>query len=48
MTATRWHCSNIRERLALQFDVEARYKVESGKDFYHVDIVLPYVREETI
>ncbi|HEU0283130.1 MAG TPA: sensor histidine kinase, partial [Gallionella sp.] len=33
---------NIRERLALLFDVEARYKVESGVDFYRVEITLPY------
>lgn len=38
---------NIRERLALQFDIEARYTVESGKDFYRVHIMLPYVKEET-
>lgn len=38
--------SNIRERLALQFDFEARYTVEAGKDFYRVHIMLPYVREE--
>ena len=38
--------SNIRERLALQFDIEARYTVESGKDFYRVHIMLPYVKEE--
>ncbi|MEO6421209.1 MAG: histidine kinase [Candidatus Nitrotoga sp.] len=37
--------SNIRERLALQFDVEASYKVEIGKDFYRVHIKLPYVQE---
>jgi two-component system sensor histidine kinase AlgZ len=36
---------NIRERLALQFDVEAKYTVESGNDFYHVHIQLPYVKE---
>ena len=34
---------NIRERLALLFDVEASYKVESGNDFYRVEIVFPYV-----
>ena len=34
---------NIRERLDLLFDVEARYHVESGKDFYRVEIVFPYV-----
>lgn len=37
---------NIRERLALLFDVEARYNVESGKDFYRVEITLPYVKEK--
>jgi two-component system sensor histidine kinase AlgZ len=37
--------SNIRERLDLQFDVEASYKVEIGKDFYRVHIKLPYVKE---
>jgi two-component system sensor histidine kinase AlgZ len=39
--------SNIRERLALQFDVEANYSVEAGTDFYHVHILIPYVREES-
>jgi len=34
---------NIRERLDLLFDAEARYQVESGKDFYRVDITFPYV-----
>jgi two-component system, LytTR family, sensor histidine kinase AlgZ len=38
---------NIRERLALLFDVEARHSVESGKDYYQVHIVMPYVKEET-
>ena len=36
---------NIRERLDLLFDAEARYKVESGNNFYRVEIVLPYVTE---
>jgi two-component system sensor histidine kinase AlgZ len=36
---------NIRERLNLLFDVEARYEVESGKDFYRVEIALPYVKK---
>ena len=36
---------NIRERLALQFDVEAKYTVEIGSDYYHVHIQLPYVKE---
>ena len=35
---------NIRERLDLLFDAEARYQVESGKNFYRVEIVLPYVK----
>ena len=38
---------NIRERLALKFDVEAKYTVESGSDYYHVHIQLPYIVEET-
>lgn len=37
---------NIRERLDLQFDVEAKYTVESGNNHYHVHIQLPYVKEE--
>ena len=40
--------SNIRERLALQFDVEASYTVETGRDFYRVHITLPYVREDEL
>ncbi len=38
---------NVRERLSLQFDLEARYTVETGKDFYRVHIMLPYVQEKT-
>lgn len=38
---------NIRERLALQFDVEAHYSVDAGSDFYRVHILFPYVREES-
>lgn len=38
--------ANIRERLALLFDIEARYAVDSGKDYYQVQIVMPYVKEE--
>ena len=34
---------NIRERLDLLFDVEASYHVESGRDFYRVEVVFPYV-----
>ena len=36
---------NIRERLALLFDAEASYQVASGKDFYRVEISLPYMKE---
>ena len=39
---------NIRERLALLFDVEARYQFENGKDFYRVEIALPYIRERRL
>lgn len=35
---------NIRERLALKFDVEANYKVESGSNYYHVHIKLPFIK----
>lgn len=37
---------NIRERLELLFDAEAHYHVESGKDFYRVEIAFPYVVKE--
>ena len=37
--------NNIRERLSLKFDIEASYMVETGKDFYRVHIILPYVSE---
>lgn len=36
---------NIRDRLALLFDIEARYEAECGNDRYRVEIVLPYVKE---
>lgn len=39
---------NIRERLALLFDAEASYQVTSGKDYYRVEISLPYVKEKAI
>lgn len=38
---------NIRERLELLFDVEARYQVNSSEDHYSVEIVMPYVKEES-
>ena len=39
---------NIRERLALQFDVEARYKVEQSATSYRVLIELPYLEKESL
>jgi len=36
---------NIRERLALLYDAEAHYKVDSGDDYYRVEIVMPYLKE---
>lgn len=36
--------SNIRERLALLFDVEADYQVKRDADRYHVHIIFPYTR----
>jgi len=38
----------LGERLALLFDIEARYKVESGEDFYRVEITLPYLEEKAL
>jgi two-component system sensor histidine kinase AlgZ len=42
----RMALENIRERLALKFDVEAKYTAERGADYYHVHIQLPYIKEE--
>lgn len=42
----RMALGNIRERLALQFDIEANYTAEVAKDNYRVHIVMPYVKEE--
>ncbi len=36
---------NIRERLALQFDLEAKYSVETGAGYYRVHIMIPYIKE---
>ncbi|MFA6061359.1 MAG: histidine kinase [Gallionella sp.] len=36
---------NIRERLALLFDIEANYQVTHGHGFYRVEITLPYAKE---
>lgn len=43
-TGNKLALANIRERLSLLFDIEAHYTVETGKDFYRVHIVMPYVR----
>ena len=43
----RMALSNIRERLALLFDVEAQYQVESDATHYQVHILIPYVKEQT-
>jgi len=37
---------NIRERLALLFDIEAKYQVASGEDYYRVEITLPYIKDK--
>jgi len=44
----RMALQNIRERLALLFDVEASYRVERGDDSYRVVIVMPYIKEESL
>jgi two-component system sensor histidine kinase AlgZ len=44
----RMALQNIRERLALLFDVEASYRVERGDDSYRVEIAMPYIREESL
>jgi two-component system, LytTR family, sensor histidine kinase AlgZ len=36
--------ANIRERLALHFDAEARLTTRAGTDTYEVHIVMPYVK----
>ncbi len=45
-TGNKMALQNIRERLSLLFDAEARYQVEYGKDFYRVEIALPYMKEK--
>ncbi len=46
-TGNKIALSNIRERLALQFDIEASYSVDAGENYYRVHIMIPYVREES-
>jgi len=40
----RMALANIRERLALHFDVEARLSVKASDDAYEVRIVMPYIK----
>lgn len=47
-TGNKMALGNIRERLALQFDLEAHYSVDAGADYYRVHILIPYVREESL
>ncbi|GAB4118134.1 MAG: histidine kinase [Sideroxydans sp.] len=42
----RMALANIRERLALLFDVEAEYRVEQNADRYAVHIIIPWLRQE--
>ena len=44
MAGNKMALANIRERLALLFDVEAEYQVESDAQHYHVHILIPYVK----
>lgn len=44
-SGNRMALRNIRERLALLFDVEASYKVERRDGRYRVEIILPYQKE---
>jgi two-component system sensor histidine kinase AlgZ len=43
----RMALSNIRERLALLFDVEAQYQVERDATHYRVHIQIPYLKVQT-
>ena len=47
-SGSRMALQNIRERLALLFDVEANYRVEHGDDRYRVEIAMPYILEENL
>jgi two-component system sensor histidine kinase AlgZ len=47
-SGSRMALQNIRERLALLFDVEASYKTEHGDDRYRVEIAMPYIREKSL
>jgi two-component system sensor histidine kinase AlgZ len=44
-SGNRMALANIRERLQLHFDAEARLTTRAGEGVFEVDIALPYVRE---
>jgi len=46
-TGNKMALLNIRERLALKFDLEAQYNVDAAENYYHVHIQIPYLREES-
>ena len=46
-TGNKMAMQNIRERLQLHFDAEARLKCEVQGDHYQVHITLPYVKAQT-
>jgi two-component system sensor histidine kinase AlgZ len=45
-TGNRMALANIRERLALHFDVEASFATEVVEDKFEIRMVLPYRRQE--
>jgi two-component system sensor histidine kinase AlgZ len=46
-TGNKMALANIRERLALQFDIEAGYTVKASESAYEVHIVLPYIKRKS-
>ncbi|RIX43094.1 MAG: sensor histidine kinase [Rhodocyclales bacterium GT-UBC] len=44
-TGNRMALANIRERLALYYDLEARLEIQAGTDQYEVNITLPWRRK---
>jgi two-component system sensor histidine kinase AlgZ len=45
-SGNRMALANIRERLLLHFDAEARLTTKAGEGVFEVDIALPYVKEK--
>jgi len=45
-TGNKIALQNIRERLALLFDIEANYQVASAENYYRVEITLPYIKDK--